>query len=131
MTSFADSIKGVLGSNHAVGALFIAILAIIVADVIPNPGDSVTLKLQRDLRDEWKDGDISANEYWRRNIFAHVFPSLLWWILVLIIVVNVPVKPQHKIYLALILIGAGASAAIVFNLYRQDKEKELVQTTTV
>lgn len=124
MSSFFDSIEGVGKSNHALGALFIALLAFIVADLIPTPGDAVTLKLQRDLRDEWKAGTISADEFWKRNIRAYLIPNLIWWFLVLLIVVNAPVSPRHKIYLALILIGAGASVAIVYNLYKKDKSQE-------
>lgn len=126
-----SSIKGTLGSAHGTGALYLALLAFIAADILPTPGDSLTFIWQRNLRDKWKAGDITAAEFWRQNVAAYYIPNILWWILVFFIVINIPGSAHKKFYVAIGIIGAGALIGVVYNLYKKDLVQQQLEESLI
>lgn len=125
--SVSSNIRGTIGSEHATGAIYIALIAFVLADTLPTPGDAVTLTWQRNLRDRWKAGDISAAQFWRSNVAAYYVPNILWWILVFLIIVNIPGSAHKKFYIAIGIIGAGAVIGVVYNLYKKDALQQAIQ----
>lgn len=124
--SVSSSIKGAASSEHAIGALYIALIAFVLADAIPTPADAITLTWQRNLRDKWKAGTISAASFWRGDVAAYYLPNILWWTLVFFIVVAIPGSAKNKLYVALGVIGAGIVIGVVYNLYKKDERQQLL-----
>lgn len=127
MASVSSHIKGTISSDNATGALYIALLAFVFADLVPTPGDAWTFIWQTNLRNDWKSGTITAAQYWRGDVAAYYLPNIIWWILVFFIIINIPGSGQKKFYVAAGIIGAGIIVGVVYNLYKKDAIAQALQ----
>lgn len=127
MANFSSSIKGVFDSEHAVGALYVGLAAFVLADSVPTLGDIWTIEWQVSLRNKWKAGEISVDSYWKEYLASYYLPNILYWLVVLLVVVNIPGSAHKKFYVAIALISSGALVAVVYNLYNKDKRQQLLQ----
>lgn len=132
MADVIPQIKGAFGGEFAVGALYVGLISFVLADSIPTLGDVVTLEWQTNLRNEWKQGTISAADYWKGALAAYYLPNIFYWGIIFLIVVNIPGNIHKKFYVAIALISSGALIGVVYNLYNKDKrQKQLEAEATI
>lgn len=114
-------------AGHGLAILYAALAGLVLSDIIPTPADALYFYLERNLRDKWKNNTITAKQYWTRQTLYYYILNPLWWILVVLITVNVKGDVEKKLKVAGILIGAGAAFGMIFYLYKQDVQAQALQ----
>ncbi len=129
MITAHQSIKAALSGPHATGALYIGLLGLLLSDIIPTPGDALYFSLERKLRDEWKAGSITAKQYWARETTYYYGLNAAWWLIVILIAINIKGPVTRKMNFALAIIGIGAVSAVIYkNIHKDIVQQELEQS---
>ena len=110
MGEFTSQIKGVAGSANATGAIYAMISGMVLGNVLPSPSDALFFYKQKQLRDKWKKGELTAEKYWKLNTtYYYLFP-MLYWLAVGAVIVSVKGDATQKIKLTALLVGGGVVA---------------------
>lgn len=114
----AKAFKG----EHAIGALYIALLGGALANAIPDPTDALNFYLDRKWRIKLEKGEITPSQYWKRKVTIFYGLDSLWWLFVLTIAIIIGGDIKRKAVVVGGIIGAGAVIGIIFQNIRKDKE---------
>jgi hypothetical protein len=123
-TKFAEEISRTVKGESGVGALYIGLAAATVADLLPHPLDAVYFYYQKKNRDKFISGEITAKQYWTRNIISYYGCDAIWWGFLLSVAVLTKGKLKDKMVVVGSLIGAGAVIGVLAKNIRQDIEEE-------
>lgn len=131
----AGHIGSLFKSEHAIAALYLALLAGALANFIPDPTDGLSFYLDRKWRIQLEKGEITPSQYWARKVEIFYGLDSLWWLVVLGVAIIVGGDIRRKAWVVGGIIGAGAVVGIVFNNIKKDKEffeqYELVKRTAI
>lgn len=115
-------IISIFKSEHAVSALYLALLSGAIANLIPDPTDALNFYLDRKYRIKLEKGEITPSQYWKRKIGLYYGMDSIWWILVLLIAITIGGDIRRKAWVVGSIIGVGALIGVVFQNIRKDKE---------
>lgn len=125
--SFVSDIKTGVKSGHGTALLYAGMLGLIASDILPTGADAVYFWRERKLRDDWKNGKITAKQYWLRETILYYGLNPLYWALIMAAVIAVKGTVAHKTKLAVALIGAGAAVGVVFSNLRKDTAQQQLE----
>lgn len=114
-------IKNVGASQYATGALYAGLIGLFLSDLIPTPADAFYFDRERKLRDKWKSGEISPEDYWEKSASNYYLFNAAWWLTVGLATIYTKGTAQNKIVTMGALIGAGAVIAVIHSNIRKDK----------
>lgn len=97
-------------------------VGLILSDIIPTPADALYFKIEKNLRDKWKSGEISPNKYWTYETLAYYGLNPLWWSIVLGASYFTKGDYVKKATVGLSLLGAGAVIGVIYSNLRKDKK---------
>lgn len=123
----ASEIGKVATSGAAIGGVYIAALAFILADAIPTPADAFYFDEQRKLNEQVRTGKITYDQYWHRDALYYYGYNIIWWSLVFFITVLVKGDAKRKLLVFISLLSAGAVMGVIQSNIRKDKEMAMLQ----
>lgn len=118
---FVSQIKGLTKSEHATAALYVFIIGLALSDIIPTPGDALYFYLERNLRDQWKNGKITPQKYWELEALYYYSTNFLWWTIIFLVALYIPGTAKDKFKVAIAVIGAGMVIGVLFKNVEKDK----------
>lgn len=124
------SVKSGFQSEHANAVLYAGLIGLILSDIIPTPADALYFKIEKNLRDKWKEGRIEPKDYWTKTAAAYYLLNPIWWSVVAGITLAKKGDANKKLKIALALIGGGAVIGILYRNVKKDEEiriKELAE----
>ena len=104
------------------GGIMGLLTGLVLSDIVPTPADSIYFKTERRLRNEWKAGTITPEEYWKKTTFAYYFLNPVWWTMVAGVSMVFHKTPGKQLTLLLGLVAAGGVIATVMKNVEKDKE---------
>jgi len=113
-------------SEHGKALLYALGIGLILSDIIPTPADAVYFKIERNLRNKWKEGQITPAKYWTLTTASYYGLNPLWWTLVFGVILLTKGSALKKLKYGSYLIGGGAVIAVVYKNIQADK-KDLEQ----
>lgn len=116
------AIGGALKSEHAIGILYVAILAAALGELIPDPADAVYFSLDRKWRAQMEKEEIMPEQYWKRKSVAYFTLDFVWWMLILLIAVSIGGNIKTKALVVGGIVGGGALIGIIAKNIQKDKE---------
>ena len=119
--SLYNELKCVGSSQYATGALYAGLIGLFVSDLIPTPADAFYFDRERKLRDKWKSGEISPEEYWEKSASNYYLYNAAWWLLVGLATIYTKGMAENKIVTMGALIGGGAVIAVIHSNIQKDK----------
>lgn len=119
--SINTTIKSGITSGHGTALLYTGMLGLILSDIVPTAADALYFSWERKLRDKWKAGEITPQQYWQRETLMYYGLNPIYWALIMLIVINVPGGASHKAKIAFALIGAGAAVGVIYKNLQKDK----------
>lgn len=114
----------VTGKDTALGALYLSLAVATVADILPHPMDAVYFNLQKSNRDKFINGDITPEQYWRRNVVAYYGCDFAWWGFLFLVAILTKGTAKDKFLIVGSLIGAGAVIGIIHRNIVKDIEQQ-------
>lgn len=123
MSDFKQQISGVIHSKYENAALYTLFIGMAAGNALPSPTDALYMKLQTNLRDKWKRGELTAEKYWKLNVFYYYAVPFLWWAFLALIVINVRTTSQNKAKIALALLGSSVVLGVVLRQIQKDKNE--------
>lgn len=117
-----QSIKGLFKSEHAIAALYVALLGGALANIIPDPTDALGFYLDRKYRIELEEGKITPSQYWERKLGIFYLLDSLWWLIILAVAILVKGDIKKKATVVGALIGGGLVIGIIFSNIKKDQE---------
>lgn len=132
--SVIQELKGVSGSQYATGALYAGLIGLFVSDLIPTPADAFYFDRERKLRDKWKSGEITPEQYWEKSASNYYLYNAAWWLFVGTATVMTKGSAENKLITMGALIGGGAVIGVIYSNIKKDKaqlekEKKEAETT--
>jgi hypothetical protein len=95
---------------------------LIISDVLPSPADAIYLYLNRKYNKQLENGQITAKQYWVRELLIYYGLNPLWWALVLGLTIATKGTNKDKIKIAAGLVGTGAVIGVIAkNIQNQNK----------
>jgi hypothetical protein len=120
-----QTVKEGLKSNQGNAVLYAGLLGLFLSDIIPTPADAIVFSVERKIRDKWKAGEITPQEYWKKKALAYYLLNPIWWAIVAGITVSMKGDATKKLKIASALIGSGAVIAVIYrNIKKDTKELE-------
>lgn len=94
-----DTINSAIKSGHGNAILYAGALGLIISDILPTPADALYFKVEKNLRDKWKKGEITPKQYWASEAAAYYLINPLYWSLVLgaMVLTKGDVKQKAKV----------------------------------
>ena len=123
MGDFKKQISSLAHGKNATGGLYTLLVGMSLGNLLPSPSDSAYFFLQTNLRDKWKRGEISAEQYWKLNSLYYYFVPFTYWALLALIVINIKGSSEQKIKIAGALVGSGIAVGIILKLMQNDKKQ--------
>ncbi len=114
------TIKSAINSGHGTAVLYGLGIGLVLSDVIPTIGDAAFFKIERNLRDKWKRGEITPQRYWSREAAAYYLINPVYWSLVLGAMVLTKGDFSQKAKVGLAIIGAGAVIGVLYGNVKKD-----------
>jgi hypothetical protein len=118
-----QTVKEGLKSNQGNAVLYAGLLGLFLSDVIPTPADFFVFKIEKKLRDRWKRGEISPQEYWEKKALAYYLLNPVWWAIVAGVTISIKGDANKKLKIVGALIGSGAVLAIIYKNIQKDKQE--------
>lgn len=103
------------------GAVIGVVIGLIASDIIPTPADAIYFNVERRLRDKWKNGVITPEQYWTREAAAYYLLNPAWWAMIGGVSLIFHRDPRKQLGVLTALLGAGAVVAILASNVRKDK----------
>jgi hypothetical protein len=131
MKKFFEEIGNASKGEYGAGVLYAGAVGLILSDIVPTPADALYFYTEKKLRDKWKNGEITPEQYWKKTAMAYYLYNPIWWILLLAVVYNVEGDISKKAKIGLAVAGAGAVIGIIYRNYSQDIKqirKEVLDT---
>ena len=115
-TGIGEVVKG--GNGNAI--IFTALLAAIVANVMPVPTDYLYFQAQQSDKEKLESGCITAKQYWTRDILGYYGYTASWYLFLFLILysANGSYKNNSRILLALL------SAGLIVSVYNKNITKD-------
>ena len=120
MKKFFEEIGNASKGEYGAGVLYAGAVGLILSDIVPTPADALYFYTEKKLRDKWKNGEITPEQYWKKTAMAYYLYNPIWWILLLAVVYNVEGDISKKAKIGLAVAGAGAVIGIIYRNYSQD-----------
>ena len=108
-------------SGHGDAVVYAGMIGLFLSDVIPTPADALYFHTEKILRDKWKKGQITPQQYWTRTALAYYGYNPIWWLLVMGIVIASKGDYTHKAKIGIALIGSGAVLGVIYKNIQADK----------
>jgi hypothetical protein len=119
-----SEISKTITAGGGIGALYIGLTAATLADLLPHPMDAVYFHLQKTNRDKFVSGEITPEQYWRRNVIAYYGCDAVWWGFLLGMAVLTKGELKDKLIVVGSLIGAGAVIGVISKNIREDIQEQ-------
>jgi len=126
MSDFKKQMSGLAHSSNAKGGLYAVLIGMALGNLMPSISDGIYFLAQAKLRDRWKRGEISATQYWKKNVIYYYTIPCTYWILVALVVINIKGNANQKMKITLALLGGGVVAGIIMKAIQSDK-KQLIK----
>lgn len=123
MSDFKEQMGGLIHGKNEKGGLYALLIGMALGNIIPSISDGYYFFLQKKLRDQWKNGEITAKEYWTKNSLYYYLVPCSYWIALSIIIINVKGDATKKLKMSAAAIGAGAVLAIILKMVQTDKKQ--------
>ena len=123
MSDFKDKMTTLFKGDSGESALYVLLIGMAMGNLLPTPSDALYMKLQAGLRDKWKKGEITATQYWEKNVWYYYSVPFLYWGALALVVINIKTSYQNKLKVAGALVGAGVALGIILKLLANDKEQ--------
>jgi hypothetical protein len=120
MKKFFEEIGNASKGEYGSGVLYAGAVGLILSDIVPTPADALYFYTEKKLRDKWKNGEITPEQYWKKTAMAYYLYNPIWWILVIAVIYNVPGDVAKKAKIGLAVAGAGAVIGVIYRNYSQD-----------
>lgn len=105
-------------------AILIAGVSAILADVLPTPADYAYFKIEKSLRDKFKNSEITAKQYWTREMLAYYTLNPIWCALLMGITLSVKGDLKTKIAVGAGLVSIGAIVGLMSSDIRKETIRE-------
>lgn len=129
MKEVFSEISKATDGKYGQGVLYAGAVGLILSDIIPTPADALYFYYERKLRNQWKAGTITPQNYWRKSVAAYYLLNPLWWTGVLATLYYVKGDVKQKAKVGLAVVGVGAVIGIIYRNYTkdiQDAKKEVM-----
>jgi hypothetical protein len=120
MKKFFEEIGNASKGEYGAGVLYAGAVGLILSDIVPTPADALYFYTEKKLRDKWKNGEITPEQYWKKTAMAYYLYNPIWWILVIAVIFIVPGDVSKKAKIGLAVAGAGAVIGVIYRNYSQD-----------
>lgn len=125
---YTGEIKGLVKGEHAIGALYLGLSVAVIADMLPHPMDAVYFYYQKKNRDKFISGEITPQQYWRRNVISYYACDAIWWAFLLGVALSIKGGAKDKLMVVGSVIGAGSVIGVIHNNIKKDIEKQEIET---
>ena len=115
-------IQKTLHGNSAIGAVYLAGISFILADIIPTPADAVVFWRQGVNKQKLEKGEITPKQYWVKETSNYYLLNPIWWGGVLLASYYFGKTYEQKRNIFIGVIAAGAVVAVVAKNIKKDEE---------
>ena len=105
--------------------LYAGMIGLVLSDIIPTPADAVYFRLMEKYKIKLESGEITPEQYWKRDAILYYGLNPLWWSLVLAAVVYAKGDLSLKLKLAVGIFGAGAVYAVLNQNIKEDRIRKI------
>lgn len=123
MSDFKEKISGLTHGKDATAGLYAMLIGMSLGNILPSVSDGIFFICERNLRDSWKRGEITAKQYWLKNTLYYYTIPFTYWALVALIIINIKGDYQKKLKLSIALIGGGAVIGILIKMMQTDNKQ--------
>jgi hypothetical protein len=116
-----------LFQENKTGLVYAGMLGLWLSDVIPTGGDAIWFYYEKKWRDMWAKGELTAKQYWTRELFGYYFFNSTWWLMVGAAVYFTPGDYKKKLKIGILLAGAGTAIAIITKNIQKDEFEKLAE----
>lgn len=116
MSGFSDVIKSGNGNTLIITAL----VAAAVANALPTPADGFYFSMQQEIKEQLEKGDISAKEYWTRDIVNYYTFTAAWYVFLILLVLAIGGEYKTNAKILIVIISGG----LVFGAWKKNIEKD-------
>ena len=124
MSDFKKQMGSLFQGENASAGLYTLLIGMAMGNLLPSPSDAIFFKVEKNLRDKWKRGELTAKQFWIKNTTAYYFIPFTYWALLAVIVVNIKGDYHKKLKYAGALVGAGVALGVILKMMQTD-EKQL------
>lgn len=123
--AIGKDIKNLLEGSSGETALYMSVIAVMVADVLPTPDDALYFYLQRELRNKFVNNELTPAQYWEREATIYYLVNPIWWGTVLLILASIKGTTMNKLKIFGMVVGAGALVTVIHkNIIKDEKMKQ-------
>ena len=120
----ASGINKVIRNGNGNAILYTALIAAMVANVLPTPFDAIYFDRQRKLKQDLEAGRISVERYWYQDIGEYYLWTALWYAGVILVVSAVGSSFKANSRMAIALISGGLVVGVMVKNIQKDKEMQ-------
>ena len=124
--SFKKQMSGLFHGSNAEAGLYTLMLGMIAGNITPSVSDAIFFRVEQSLRDKWKRGELTAEQFWKKNTISYYLIPCTYWIFITLLVVNVRGSYHDKLKWAVALVGSGVALGVIMKLMQNDK-KQLIK----
>src|SRR3989344_1229088 len=111
--TFGQSWKHTMSNRGVDGALYIALLAAALGNLLPSPADAWIFWRQRVDAQKWVNKEISSKQKWARGLTWYYTAAPVWYITLFAVVYFFGNTTKQKLMLATAIIGGGAIIGVI------------------
>jgi hypothetical protein len=123
--SIIKSISGASQSGHGTALLYAGLIGLLLSDIIPTPADAIFFKYESKLKDQLEAKEITPKQYWLRNAAAYYLLNPIWWLIVILIISNIPGDAGKKLKFTVGILAAGLVVAVIYKNIKKDEAKDI------
>lgn len=113
-------ISNIVKSGNGNALLITALGAAMVANALPTPADSFYFDMQQKIKARLEAGEITPEQYWRKDILNYYTYTAAWYGLLLVGMLAVGGSFKNNARALIVL----ASAGLVYGTYKKNIQKD-------
>lgn len=109
MSNLASNIGAVTGGKYANAVLYAGLFTLLATEALPSPADVIYNDVEKRIREKWKKGEITPQQYYKKSANSLYMIQPLWWGFALSLVYFWDGDFYTKLKVAAIVVGTGAA----------------------
>jgi len=100
--------------------LYATAIGLILSDIVPTPADALYFKWQSEWKSQLQKGEITPEQYWKKDVVAYYGLNPIWWTLVLGASVTLGKTFEQKLLIFAGVLSGGAVVGVINKNIQKD-----------
>ena len=107
------------GNGNAI--IITALVAAAIANALPTPADSLYFDMQQKIKQQFEEGTITPEQYWRKDIVNYYTYTAGWYLALVLIVLAFGGSFKNNARILIVLVSGG----LVYGVYKKNVQKDI------